>query len=348
MAPQPPFKAGDSYNTALSPLEEMAFRQWVSSNSVPFNPDAQSSDYDMRGFYRGLQQQSPMAQSGVNANDNKLHYSDYYKTPSHQSFSSESQWADQNTPQWVNDSQLASPSGKIVFDETPKTGILNKAKGGAVVPLTKSASKDAFKSNVMAEINAKKPPRQAVAIAYKIQRDAKKRQGMAAGGTPFYVRSEAHGLEHAGMIHSPVAGRTDRIPIGVKSGGYVVPADVISGLGQGNSMAGANGLNKMLKMGPYGSGPASAPKAMTPKMTAMPKPQKMFADGGDVTDASQGQPQPIPIVAAGGEFVIPSEKVAEIGGGSVDHGHAVLDAFVKHVRSKTIKTLKSLPKPRKN
>lgn len=117
MAAQPPFKAGSTYNTELPFLQEMQFRNWIRQNNVPFDPEAKVSDYDMRGFWQGLQQGHPRAESGINPNDNRLHYSDYWKTPLHQSFSSESQWADQNTPQWINDSQLAAPSGRIVFDE---------------------------------------------------------------------------------------------------------------------------------------------------------------------------------------------------------------------------------------
>jgi hypothetical protein len=40
--------------------------------------------------------------------------------------------------------------------------------------------------------------------------------------------------------------------------------------------------------------------------------------------------------------------VAEIGGGSVDHGHEVLDQFVKHVRAEQIAQLKKLPGPAKD
>jgi hypothetical protein len=65
-----------------------------------------------------------------------------------------------------------------------------------------------------------------------------------------------------------------------------------------------------------------------------------FADGG----ATSG----VPIVAAGGEYVIPPEDVVHIGGGDLDHGHKVLDAFVKKMRQKTIKTLQSLPGPKKD
>lgn len=43
------------------------------------------------------------------------------------------------------------------------------------MPLKKSKSKAAFKSNVKAEIAAGKPPKQAVAIAYSVKRRSKKR-----------------------------------------------------------------------------------------------------------------------------------------------------------------------------
>jgi hypothetical protein len=123
MSALPPFKPAPSYDTKLDPLNEMAFRQWVSTNKVPFNPDAPGpTDYDMRGYYQGLQNGNPMARSSeINQNDGQQHYTDYYKTPLHQSFSAESQWAGPDAPQWINDRQLANPNGQIVFDETPDT-----------------------------------------------------------------------------------------------------------------------------------------------------------------------------------------------------------------------------------
>jgi len=65
-----------------------------------------------------------------------------------------------------------------------------------------------------------------------------------------------------------------------------------------------------------------------------------YADGG----ATDG----VPIVAAGGEYVIPPEDVVEIGKGDMDHGHKILDAFVKKMRQKTIKTLQNLPGPKRD
>jgi hypothetical protein len=46
------------------------------------------------------------------------------------------------------------------------------------MPLQKSKSSKAFKSNVKAEVKAGKPQKQAVAIAYAVKRDAEhKRKG---------------------------------------------------------------------------------------------------------------------------------------------------------------------------
>src|SRR5262249_11465308 len=41
------------------------------------------------------------------------------------------------------------------------------------------------------------------------------------------------------MASSSIPGRTDRIPMRARPGSYVLPADVVSGLGQGNTHAGA-------------------------------------------------------------------------------------------------------------
>lgn len=43
------------------------------------------------------------------------------------------------------------------------------------MPLIKSASKKAFEKNVRAEVNAGKTKRQAVAIAYSVQREARRK-----------------------------------------------------------------------------------------------------------------------------------------------------------------------------
>jgi len=126
MAPRAPFAVPASYDTQLSPLHELLFRGWVDQNKVPFNTNAQGpTDYDMRGYWQGLQQGNPQASlSSLNVNDGQMHYPDYYKTPLHQSFSNESQWAGPNAPQWANDSQLATLGGRVVYDEKAPQGLL--------------------------------------------------------------------------------------------------------------------------------------------------------------------------------------------------------------------------------
>ena len=47
------------------------------------------------------------------------------------------------------------------------------------MPLIKSASKKAIGKNIAAEIRAGKPPRQAAAIAYSVQREAAKKKPTA-------------------------------------------------------------------------------------------------------------------------------------------------------------------------
>jgi hypothetical protein len=125
MPAQPPFAVGGGYNTNLDLLNELAFRQWVKSNNIPFDVNAAGpTDYDMRGYYQGMQQGNPMARpTEVNVNDGRPHFTDYYKTPLHQTFSAESQWAGPSAPNWINDHQLVSPGGRVVYDEAaPRMG----------------------------------------------------------------------------------------------------------------------------------------------------------------------------------------------------------------------------------
>ncbi len=44
------------------------------------------------------------------------------------------------------------------------------------MPLKKSSSKKAFSANVRAEVKAGRPQKQAVAIAYSVQREARKKK----------------------------------------------------------------------------------------------------------------------------------------------------------------------------
>lgn len=184
---------------------------------------------------------------------------------------------------------------------------------------------------------------------------------LASGGmatqpqAPYFVRGAARELasdsDHTGgLVNSAGPGRTDIHNVDVPAGSYVLPADIISGVGEGNTMAGANVISKMLNTGPYGikqpsfrggKGPPSAPAPFNDMSHAVGfQPPRMtgFAAGGASNEM-------IPIVIAGGEYVVPPELVKMLGGGDIKRGHDILDQFVLHIRKKTVKTLKKLPGP---
>ena len=87
----------------------------------------------------------------------------------------------------------------------------------------------------------------------------------------------------------------------------MIPADIVSAMGEGNTMAGFQILNDMFGI------------------------QKL----GDETGTE--------IVAAGGEYVISPAACSKVGGGDIERGHKTLDDFVKKYRASTVKTLQKLP-----
>jgi hypothetical protein len=99
------------YQTFLGPGDETSFREWVKANRVPFNPLLANQDYDMRGFWQAMQNGDPRAAQAEN-----LHFPDIWKTPAHESFSQDSQYAGEMAPRW-NGNQLVSPGGRILVQE---------------------------------------------------------------------------------------------------------------------------------------------------------------------------------------------------------------------------------------
>lgn len=121
------------------------------------------------------------------------------------------------------------------------------------------------------------------------------------------------GTDHDhGIFNSDVPGRTDKLNVNVPADGYVIPADIVSALGEGNTMAGRKVLDHLF--GPVKAG---------------------MAKGGKV-----------PIVVAGGEYYVNPEAVKKIGDGDVKKGHDALDHFVLKVRGDTVKKLKGLKGPK--
>lgn len=169
------------------------------------------------------------------------------------------------------------------------------------MPLKQGSSQETISENISEMVRYGHPQKQAIAAALETARRSR-----ADGG-------QIDERIHVGPIHSNVAGRTDHLPINVPSGAYVIPADIISAMGEGNTMAGFQSAN-----------------------TVFGRQEKNPDD------------QPVEIVAAGGEYVISPFNVTRIGGGDIDQGHKTLDEFVKKYRDRTIQTLKKLPGPKRD
>lgn len=176
---------------------------------------------------------------------------------------------------------------------------------------------------------------------------------------PWTERSDAHLMDqthNGGLIGSSTAGRTDRIPMSVPADSHVMTADVVSGLGQGNTLSGGRNLMQALRVGPWG----------------MPLPHEVHGHGppaaphlaaGTVAQAHGGHPRRAQILAAGGEFVVPGDwwtaidpddgkrylhrGVKQLGLGDSKKGHEALDRLMKNVREFNIHWLKHAPPPKK-
>lgn len=185
--------------------------------------------------------------------------------------------------------------------------------------------------NISELVHSGRPQKQAIAIALDAARKSK-RSGRATGGpAPEEMRRGGSIKTHVGPIHSAVAGRTDHLPMHVPSGSYVIPADIISAMGEGNTMAGFRVAKDIFTM------PSYVRSGKLPYGASMPRK----AAGG-------GMEGPVAIVAAGGEYVIHPDDVMWVGEGNIDAGHRTLDEFVKKMRAKTVQTLKSLPGPKRD
>jgi 8-oxo-dGTP pyrophosphatase MutT (NUDIX family) len=275
------------------------------------------------------------------------------------------------------------------------------------------------------------------------------------------------GMYHVGPIHAAVAGRTDHLPMTVESGSYVLPADIVSAGGEGNTLAGFKVLRRTFGGEPYGQ--TGSPYGQTGGVYGLPvryakggsvkaagvmfvtperevllmrrtadddghkgewafpaggvetgeRPEEaarrevreetghehdgglapfMHSDSGKVEfttylahaphefkptlnhehdraewvsldeaqklplhpgvrkaiekfragKAAGGAASGVPIVAAGGEWVISPSQVKRVGNGDIDVGHRVLDEFVKRVRKELIGTLQNLPGPQRD
>lgn len=121
-----------------------------------------------------------------------------------------------------------------------------------------------------------------------------------------------------GLVHSNTPGRADAVKTKVPAGGYVIPADIVSGLGQGNTQAGAKMLTQAVRQAPA------------------PSDKPMYARGGMVD-----------VRVSGGEYYLPPHFVAALGKGNPDHGQKILDHTVVHLRRHFAERQRRLPPPKR-
>lgn len=145
---------------------------------------------------------------------------------------------------------------------------------------------------------------------------------MSSSDTPWFAKDEERqSTERHGLLTSPVGGRTDHLAVSPATGSYVIPADVISGLGEGNTLAGANVMQKILETGPHGTPMPSGRRGSGP-----PRPPPAYREGeGDDGMASGGG---IPHYAAGGMSPAVSSYLAGngLGGSGLPSGNGVYSA----------------------
>lgn len=137
----------------------------------------------------------------------------------------------------------------------------------------------------------------------------------AEGGIVGYDGQGHRGARIGGLVDDPSPGRADLVKTSVPANSYIIPADIVSGLGEGNTDAGAKRLKAML---------AKVPSARPQVPTKM-----------------------VPVRLSGGEYHVPPEMVAGIGGGSTERGARELELLVHVVRDHVARHARMTPPPKR-
>lgn len=173
-------------------------------------------------------------------------------------------------------------------------------------------------------------------------------QHLALGGsppsTPWWTRAEAREDGGYGLLHSPLGaagGRTDSLPHAVAADSFVMPADVVSSLGEGDTFSGGKIMDAMMHSMPGGI-EAPSERGDGHGVPGIPRPPAQPESTGGRAHGPGGK---IPVLLANGEWLVDPATVARIGGGDVKRGHRVLRKLVLEIRKRSIKELKALPPP---
>lgn len=125
----------------------------------------------------------------------------------------------------------------------------------------------------------------------------------------------ARGFAGGGLVPGHTPGRGDKVSATVPEGTFIIPSDVVSALGGGNTVAGARHLES--------------------RFSALPEHKGLGARSS------------VPVRLSGGEYAVKPGHVAALGGGSLEAGARALGTEVQRTRDQNIRHLQALPPPRK-
>ena len=212
-------------------------------------------------------------------------------------------------------------------------------------------------------MGAQQPAPQAPAPSYRrggaMKRDSGGMMSMSEAD-PWWTRREASGGD-SGFLHGTTGGRTDAIKTQAPGGSYVIPADVIAGLGEGNSLAGARVASAIFGTGPHGiplppmrggkgpPRPPAMPREDAELKTGGPVPVfKARSRGGDTGDEATKKGHTA-VDLSDGEFVLSPEHIMRrFGVDDPKKAYPLLDKWVVAKREEQIAKLKKLPGPVKS
>jgi hypothetical protein len=122
-----------------------------------------------------------------------------------------------------------------------------------------------------------------------------------------------------GAVRSSSPGRADKVEANAEEGSYIIPADVVSALGEGNTAAGVKWLDGAVE------------RLMAGDTSAFG-----FKRGGRV-----------PVRLSGGEYAVPPTAVAALGKGSYEAGARKVEALIAQIRKGSAQQMAQLPGPRR-
>ncbi len=243
------------------------------------------------------------------------------------------------------------------------------------MPLQPGSSPATISANI-AEMSKTHPHDQSVAAALRMAHESAKRHRDFGGAmpAPSYFERQAFRQEEQpdiSLIKSSGLGRVDIHNMDVPAGSYIIPADVVSGVGMGNTLAGVRTMEEAMSTGPYGTPLPRGARRDTipapPRSMSLPYPRygvEGHDDGGAAGRKAGGTPEgegDVPVVLAGGEVRLHPRAVARIGARArarnpklfgkmtdVEIGHEVLDRWVVMARKRILAEMRKLPKPRKD